>query len=622
MSIENIIFIEKAYMTSIYEMTDISRLPQEAFQHFLNYEDEILYILSKDEMLGVFSIGDLERFYNEESQQIKINSQYIFIDRVDYKMAEKYFERLLTINELPVVTKNKKLIGIMRRSKENALRKKQRFSLRNARINCWHRNEIERFIKQTKAKVVLYTHSNILTESRWSDDDDIVQILKKRQTNNNASDWKGLSEAEWVEFWQSEYEEGLVSKMKIETEGCIYTLKNGVGTFQDREGYCYSYEGGFRVTRNNPPTADRGIFFYGPCTVFGLYCKDNQTIEYYLQDYLNRNGYLEWKVINRGICGPENCYNQMFLERLSENDIVMIWCMPGWLPNKRMDQLILCRDITEVFLKIPSLINYIVDSPIHCNYIVNQKIAEEIFEDFCKIGILNGTKQLRLPERIQDYYINWDVHEYFSEYFERYKLYKESDDIVVGAIVMNCNPFTKGHRYLIEKATEKVDKLYIFVVEEDKSYFKFLDRFKMVEKGVSDLVNVCVIPSGKYMISNDTFAQYFKKEQVQIIESMDYDIHIFGEIVAEELGIRYRFVGEELVDRVTCEYNETMKRILPEYGVTVIEIPRCTFDISEDEEEIISASLVRSALQRNDVRMLEKLCPASTLKYIESMEEK
>lgn len=44
-----------------------------------------------------------------------------------------------------------------------------------------------------------------------------------------------------------------------------------------------------------------------------------------------------------------------------------------------------------------------------------------------------------------------------------------------------------GHRYLIEEAKKQVDFLYIFVVEEDKSCFRFCDRFKMVKDGVSDL---------------------------------------------------------------------------------------------------------------------------------------
>ena len=152
-------------------------------------------------------------------------------------------------------------------------------------------------------------------------------------------------------------------------------------------------------------------------------------------------------------------------------------------------------------------------------------------------------------------------------------------------------------------------------MEEDKSYFRFEDRFQMVKAGVADLEKVHVVPSGKYVLSKDTFAQYFEKECVQTVESMDYDLYIFGEIVAANLGIQYRFVGEELFDQVTKAYNEAMKRILPDFGVTVVEIPRITAD--ECEQVVISATLVRKAITEKDMDMIEKLCPESTTMYLE-----
>ncbi|MDO4191499.1 MAG: adenylyltransferase/cytidyltransferase family protein, partial [Bacteroidales bacterium] len=42
---------------------------------------------------------------------------------------------------------------------------------------------------------------------------------------------------------------------------------------------------------------------------------------------------------------------------------------------------------------------------------------------------------------------------------------------VQGCIVMNCNPVTKGHVYLIETAAKQVDTLHVFCVKEDASVF-------------------------------------------------------------------------------------------------------------------------------------------------------
>ncbi|EFA28598.1 ABC transporter, ATP-binding protein, partial [Haemophilus influenzae HK1212] len=38
-----------------------------------------------------------------------------------------------------------------------------------------------------------------------------------------------------------------------------------------------------------------------------------------------------------------------------------------------------------------------------------------------------------------------------------------------GSIVMNANPFTLGHRYLIEQALQQCDHLHLFIVGEDAS---------------------------------------------------------------------------------------------------------------------------------------------------------
>ena len=58
-------------------------------------------------------------------------------------------------------------------------------------------------------------------------------------------------------------------------------------------------------------------------------------------------------------------------------------------------------------------------------------------------------------------------------------------DGITGAVVMNCNPFTLGHRYLIEQAAKECDRLLVFVLSEDRSYFKTADRMAMVKAGTA-----------------------------------------------------------------------------------------------------------------------------------------
>lgn len=245
--------------------------------------------------------------------------------------------------------------------------------------------------------------------------------------------------------------------------------------------------------------------------------------------------------------------------------------------------------------------------------IINRNIAESIWQqvDFKLSEDVQDENIERIA--IQDYYISYDVSEYYQNMKKGIQNCFDSNEGSIGAIVMNCNPFTYGHRYLIETALGQVDYLYIFVVEEDKSVFSFKDRFERVKQGVADLNDrVCVIPSGKYIISKETFAQYFDKEkEISEIQNMEYDIRIFAEVVCKEFEISKRFVGEEPFDIVTKAYNDTMRRILPQYNIEFVEIPR-----KEVNGQIISATTVRKLLQNNELEKLSNLIPDSTKKIL------
>lgn len=255
------------------------------------------------------------------------------------------------------------------------------------------------------------------------------------------------------------------------------------------------------------------------------------------------------------------------------------------------------------------------NSRLHHNHILNRQIAECIFKSI----------DLELPDNtgkesfvIQDYFIPYEIVEHVHNMKMQYSESIAGEDGVKGAIVMNCNPFTKGHLYLIEKAAAQVDVLYIFVVEEDKSFFPFDVRYEMVCSGVKQVgKNVVVIPSGQYILSNATFSQYFDKEKkIGQIEDMSYDIRIFGEVVCPEFGIKVRFAGEEPTDVVTKAYNESMKKILPEYGVKFIEVPRKQLD----NGEVISATTVRALLAEKEWEQLKQYLPETTVEILKNEE--
>ena len=181
-----------------------------------------------------------------------------------------------------------------------------------------------------------------------------------------------------------------------------------------------------------------------------------------------------------------------------------------------------------------------------------------------------------------------------------------------GAVVMNGNPFTLGHRHLVESAARQVDSLYLFVVREDRSAFPFDVRLRLVRAGVADLSNVVVLDTSHYAVSNVTFPAYFLKEcdPVATIQ-MELDLVLFASRIAPFFAISRRFAGTEPYCGVTAGYNEAMKRVLPAYGIEVVEIER-----KRSGREAISASGVRELLACGDVEGLAELVPATTLAFL------
>lgn len=177
-----------------------------------------------------------------------------------------------------------------------------------------------------------------------------------------------------------------------------------------------------------------------------------------------------------------------------------------------------------------------------------------------------------------------------------------------GIIIMNCNPFTLGHRYLIEQAAQQVDTLYILVVREDCSMFGYDERKAMIVRGVAHINNVVVCDGSEYSISATTFPTYFLKCLSDASDTqMTLDIDLYRRHIAPALGATVRFVGTEPDDPLTRRYNELMKSMLPD----VREVARL-----EKNGVAVSASRVRKAIVENHLALAARLVPPTTVPYI------
>ena len=403
-------------------------------------------------------------------------------------------------------------------------------------------------------------------------------------------------------------------------DGAKVIEKNGYKSLADFSNEYVNIVNGHRITPGQPEKYKNTIYMYGACTVRGTGVGDDETIPSYLQEQINADFPDVFRCVNQAIgCGSSVLDD---LHRLNntvfyKGDIAIICnlinCLSVFMLRKGGVEV---WDSAEAFEHKKIDGEWFTDLPFHTNKVGNKIIASYIFSKLKEKDYLTdytGDREVvgcLVPDETVDQ--SWISSKEFTEYIHYLRKHKVGGKNN-GAIVMNCNPFTLGHRYLIEKAVKDVDNLYIFVVEEDKSFFPFEDRFELVNKGVADLPNVHVLRSGKFIISALTFPGYFyKDENIDAIIDTSQDVDLFARYIATELGIIARFAGEEPLDPVTRQYNETMSERLPMYGVRFCEIKRKT-----DAQNVISASRVRAAIKSGDWKLIGRMVPQTTLEYLE-----
>ena len=201
----------------------------------------------------------------------------------------------------------------------------------------------------------------------------------------------------------------------------------------------------------------------------------------------------------------------------------------------------------------------------------------------------------------------------FADYCAR--LAKTRREGLSSAVVMNANPFTRGHLHLVERAAAESDTVHLFVLSEEAGPIPFAVRRRLVRQGVAHLPNVICHDSGPYIISAATFPSYFLKDEDTVTAAhARLDLTVFGRI-AETLGVTVRYVGEEPDSGVTALYNRIMAEHLPEVGVACRVIPRLTLN-----GRVVSASTVRQAIHDGTPETVADMLPPATAAYFASAE--
>lgn len=251
-----------------------------------------------------------------------------------------------------------------------------------------------------------------------------------------------------------------------------------------------------------------------------------------------------------------------------------------------------------------SLLNYLMESNIPSFFVFTTPCNRIIFESL-------GLKEVYSTDRVALF--EGGFYNY-NKWVDKVKSSLKEMKGKRGAMVVNCNPMTLGHKYVIEKALENVDDLLVFVVEEDKSIFPFKDRFNILKNELSSYEKITLIEGGPYIISQGTFPTYFIKKKDEMLDIYTrLDGSIFADKIAKDLEIDARFFGSEPTDIVTSAYNESMKEILGDRGIEVKIIERKSL-----EGNVISASRVRKLIKEDKIQEAFKYLPESTIEYLKS----
>ena len=448
----------------------------------------------------------------------------------------------------------------------------------------------------------------------------MVSLIKFNRENfdNNPSFFKYLYN-DIAEF-SDEY-----IKQLFQTPAII-VKESGEATHIDYKSDYLNVINSERYTPNQAEEYYNKIYIFGDCYAFGTGADDNRTIASHIQNYFKESRVINYGMLGAG--GEDRCFNRPSFYNYEDNDIIIIFALYPYLPlsSKKKVFDFISKELNEIGITYCDMMkvydNRNENKPIffdasHVNHRGYKLIADYLYNNYLskieinKTGKKKNSAVKNITSKLSQEH-NKGLEEYLK-YLSTEK-FKNSDNKKCGSIVMNVNPFTYGHKYLIEQALKEVDYLYIFLVEENKSIFSLDDRYNIITANLKDYKNIKVLKSGKYIISTITFPEYFTKDfQKEVAVDTSLDISIFAEKIAPALNISVRFAGNEPFCNITRQYNNTMQEILPQYNIEFKVIQRYEID-----GMAVSATTVRKCIDNKDYDSLKKLVPKATYDYLKN----
>ena len=576
--------------------------------------------------------------FNRESVSNKIVNNYVKLGR--YDKAINYFEELL-------IKKKKEeyyffLLNLYIMSNENEKREllvanyKKTISCRSDFMSMMKKfnnsiNDVDKFeyiknyIKSKGATPVF-----ILTENRGAglknksaeerhllSNPDLYLCTRPEwsKENNPPSYIKGLYSVEHKDKIKELY--GYTAPIIKATKILHPNFNNGI----------VSVLNGLRTTKYQPKEPKKRVIFCGASTTFSTGVSDEDTLVSQIQKEVSLY-HDDVKLENHGVIGMNLllAINHLTQININKNDVVVLFDFDEFGTFK--DESIKKIDLNDIE-RGKDFFTDLTKRSCHFSPKGNKKLAKIITNELILPSVIEKEVEqdsnLILCLKISKVLDNFKYYLYkqtaqlcesgeMKEYLDMLGNHTVSNELKVGSVAVNCNPITNGHMHLLKYASEQVDKLFIFVIEEDQSFFKFKDRLHLVTESTKHLNNVTVLPGGKFICTELTYPDYFDKdEQREVIADASMEAWFFCEYIAKKLNIKTIFLGNEPTCKVTRQYNQKMQELLPDYNIDVDIIERISAG-----KQVISASKVRACLKERDFETIKKIVPAPTYDFLKN----
>lgn len=369
----------------------------------------------------------------------------------------------------------------------------------------------------------------------------------------------------------------------------------------DYESELMNIKDGVRETANQIEDNLHNIFVFGNSTTFGYYTADDETIASYLQEYVAPYKYNvhNYATVNDTLL---NIYNRVINTGICDNDIVVIGIPKGFLGNSVF--LFPHIDTTEGFYTHTEKENLIDRA--HLTAYGNSWIAEMIFHGLEKDMTFFDTN---------DETIESQVEVLIEDFKKEHELF--ADDLQIGASVMSCNPFTSGHRYLVELGSRMFDYFVVFLMQEGMNLvFDKEECENLVRVGVQDLDNVIVVPMSDVFSYQTFWPEY---NDIMLRHSKNYVglntynlLNVVGKAF-KQLNVKHFLCGIETDDNITRQHIVQAKTVFPQNDINVICIPRKQM---KDNKLSISGTECRRMLAEGEYDKLNGFLQPQVIDYI------